>query len=321
MRESVDPTYSTPYTPPDYDLDGQEPPDPWFPPDIPDPAPPQPAKRRIRVRYLAFLALRIIASLFVTVTVSLVGMTLPYRWHEMEDTPFMRDNAQQPVIYEWVDLDHISRNALAAAIVLEDIDFGSRVMAFNIGKFIDTAREHMAGHNPDGGSTIPQQLVKNMYLSEDRSAWRKAPEALLSMAMSFTVSDRRIMELYMNYAQFGPRIYGVCAASWYYFNSPPWDMTEYHAAQLMAILPLPSEARRAVGGGLYVLGEKSSAEFNWKVYTKAPNDLAFVGGYKPLMERMGIDDDAADHADSRGEGSCSTMPAGIKALLESEGAR
>ncbi|MBM4644778.1 hypothetical protein GS464_20170 [Rhodococcus hoagii] len=85
--------------------------------------------------------------------------------------------------------------------------------------------------------------------AETRSAWRKGVEAGLSMSMALSLSDRRVIELYMNYVQLGPKLYGVCAASWYYFDSPPWLMTEYQAAQLMAVLPLPSLARRADGGG------------------------------------------------------------------------
>ncbi|MBM4644779.1 glycosyl transferase [Rhodococcus hoagii] len=181
-------------------------------------------------------------------TVVSFAMALALRAYTPDDTAFMRANPG--AIHEWVDLDHISRYPIAAAVVYEDVEFGRRTGAFDVGKFVGTAQSYMGGqHDIVGGSTIHQQLAKNLWLSETRSAWRKGVEAGLSMSMALSLSDRRVIELYMNYVQLGPKLYGVCAASWYYFDSPPWLMTEYQAAQLMAVLPLPSLARRADGAG------------------------------------------------------------------------
>lgn len=266
-----------------------------------------------------WFALKILLVLIVTVTVAAVALTLPLRWHSPGETEFMRANPTQPVVQQWVDLKHMSRYPLATVIVLEDVDFGDRALAFDVPAFIDTAKRHMNGEEVDGGSTIPQQLVKNIYLSENKSAWRKAPEALLAMTFNAFVPEARQMELYFNYAQFGPNLYGLCAASWYYFNTPPWSLSEFQSAQLVSVLTFPSEARRAKEGGIYVLGPKSSAVFNYKVYEKAPNDLAWVGGYEPLMERIGIEDTASDHSGERDEDSCSSMPAIVRDLLVSDG--
>lgn len=168
----------------------------------------------------AVFALKILLALIVTVTVATVAVTLPLRWWETGESQFMRDNPTQPVVQQWVDLKHMSRYPLATVIVLEDVDFGNRALAFDPGFFLETAKKHMSGEDVDGGSTIPQQLVKNIYLSEDRSAWRKGPEALLAMTFNAFVPEARQLELYFNYAQFGPNLYGLCAASWYYFNTP-----------------------------------------------------------------------------------------------------
>ncbi|MCS4257988.1 membrane peptidoglycan carboxypeptidase [Rhodococcus erythropolis] len=62
----------------------------------------------------------------------------------------------------------------------------------------------------------------------------------MATEFSYSMSDQRILELYLNYAQFGPGLYGVCAASWYYFNTPPWFMSEYNANQLSGVLPRPA---------------------------------------------------------------------------------
>ncbi|NIL77128.1 biosynthetic peptidoglycan transglycosylase [Rhodococcus sp. B10] len=239
--------------------------------------------------------------------------------YEPGETAFM--HANEPYVHQWVDLDHISRYPIAAALVLEDVDMGNRVNAFDVGRFVGTAQSYLGGQSDiDGGSTIPQQLVKNLYFSPDRSAWRKAGEAFIALPFAWTVSDSRMLEMYLNYAQFGPKLYGICAAAWYYFDTPPWSLTQLQGSQLMAVVRLPSEARRVEGGGIYVLGENSDADFRDRVYNRVPRDLAFLGGYKPLMESVGIDDDASDH-EHIGENSCSAMPADVEELLVAEGVR
>ncbi|MBM4646566.1 glycosyl transferase [Rhodococcus hoagii] len=250
-------------------------------------------------------------------TVVSFAMALALRAYTPDDTAFMRANPG--AIHEWVDLDHISRYPIAAAVVYEDVEFGRRTGAFDVGKFVGTAQSYMGGqHDIVGGSTIHQQLAKNLWLSETRSAWRKGVEAGLSMSMALSLSDRRVIELYMNYVQLGPKLYGVCAASWYYFDSPPWLMTEYQAAQLMAVLPLPSLARRADGGGMYVAGDADLQDwFYRKVYRVAPHGIAAMGGYRKIMDQIGIPDDASDH-EHTGAHSCSTMPDQVRTILGGE---
>ena len=68
--------------------------------------------------------------------------------------------------------------------------------------------------------------------------------ALRDAAVTGTLPDRRVLELYVNYAQFGPHLYGICAASWYYFGEPPWSMTAYQSAQLMGVLQMSAATAR-----------------------------------------------------------------------------
>lgn len=279
----------------------------------PEPEPESPPRRR-----LWLLWLRRVVVLWLVLVIGLFAFCAGHNVVTPTSTAFMRANPH-PVVYQWVDLDHISRYPIAAALVLEDVDMGNRVNAFDFGKFVGTAESYLGGQSDiEGGSTIPQQLVKNLYFSDSRSAWRKAGEALVSIPFAWTVSDSRMLELYMNYAQFGPRLYGICAASWYYFDSPPWSLTQFQGSQLAAIVRLPSEARRADGGGVYVLGPHSDADFRDRVYKRVPLDLEAVGGYKPLMATVGIDDSASDH-EHTGKKSCSTMPAGVAALRSADG--
>ncbi|MFI8696750.1 transglycosylase domain-containing protein [Dietzia maris] len=248
-----------------------------------------------------------------------LSMPASLRWFTPESTAFM--DRQPDPIHQFVTTNHISRHLFASAMVLEDAEIGERSGAFDLVTFAETAQRYIAGENVVGGSTIHQQLVKNLYLSPERSASRKAIEALISVATATFVPEDRIMELYVNFAQFGPNIYGVCAATWYYFDSPPWYVSEFQAAQLMGVLPFPSEARRAEGGGMYVVGSEAiQNSYLDRVYNRAPGGLAYRGGYQPLMDQVGIVGDASDY-EHVGPDSCSTIPPAVQELLASEDAK
>lgn len=159
--------------------------------------------------------------------------------------------AAAPVIYQFVSLDHMSRFLLASTIAHEDEQLGSRAGAFDWADLQARAEAFIRDEPDPSGSTIPQQLVKNMFLWEERenpTAVRKALDAGLATQYGYTLDDKRVLELSLNYAQFG--LYGACAASWYYFDTPPSNLPEYPSAQLMGVLPPPDHVRRAPHGGI-----------------------------------------------------------------------
>ena len=90
-----------------------------------------------------------------------------------------------------------------------------------------------------GGSTITQQLAKNLYLSPARTPWRKAREWLIARRLERNLSKERILELYVNVVEFGRRTYGVEAASHRYFGKTAAALTPLEAATLAAMLPSP----------------------------------------------------------------------------------
>jgi monofunctional biosynthetic peptidoglycan transglycosylase len=90
-----------------------------------------------------------------------------------------------------------------------------------------------------GASTITQQLAKNLYLSPSRNPFRKLKEAVLAKRLEWALSKERILELYLNVAEFGPGIWGVEAASQVYFNKPASRLSRGEAAALAAVLPSP----------------------------------------------------------------------------------
>jgi monofunctional biosynthetic peptidoglycan transglycosylase len=92
-----------------------------------------------------------------------------------------------------------------------------------------------------GASTISQQTVKNLFLSNERSFLRKWHELILTWQMEQRLEKDRILELYLNVAQFGPGIFGVQAASYYYWGQPVWRINPRQAAELAACLPSPTQ--------------------------------------------------------------------------------
>jgi monofunctional biosynthetic peptidoglycan transglycosylase len=90
-----------------------------------------------------------------------------------------------------------------------------------------------------GGSTITQQLAKNLFLSPDRSYFRKAREAMITVVLEALLSKRRILEIYLNVVEWGNGIYGAEAASQHYFERPASDLSRAEAARLASMLHRP----------------------------------------------------------------------------------
>jgi monofunctional biosynthetic peptidoglycan transglycosylase len=285
------------------------PPAPVRPVDRPRATVPTPRRRHrfLRRLFVALLLLQLV----------LAGLIVSLRWWSPPRTAFMVESGG-PVTYQHVSLDHVSRFLLAAVIAHEDQQLGTRTGAFTPGEFAKRAEAYLSGSTDPSGSTIPQQLAKNVFLWPHQDPLRKGVEAVLSSEMALAISDQRMLELYVNYAQFGPGLYGICAATWFYFGEPPWDMTQYQAAQLMGVLPDPDRVRRAAGGGLDIgpTADPSAVELiNGAANNHVPRELAGMGGWERAVATVGIHDTAADHAADRGADSCSTMPPSVAELI------
>jgi monofunctional biosynthetic peptidoglycan transglycosylase len=240
------------------------------------------------------------------------------RWWTPPRTAYMLEG-DSPVTYQYVSLNHVSRYFLAATIAHEDEQLGSRSGAFTWSEFRSRAQAWLTGAPDPTGSTIPQQLAKNVFLWPHQDPVRKAVEAWLATGMSYELPRQRVLELYISYAQFGPRLYGVCAASWYYFGEPPWDMTQYQADQLMGVLPDPDRVRRAPRGGIDLGPTADPAAvnlINGAANVHVPRELAGMGGWRAAVATVGIHDTAAAHRPAAGSAdSCSSMPAAVEARL------
>ena len=144
--------------------------------------------------------------------------------------------------YEFVPLSEISVNFLHAVIAAEDSRFYEH-HGFDWEAIQLAAEEDMEGKHMRGGSTITQQLVKNLFFGTGRSFLRKGVEFTLVPVAEFALGKRRILELYMNVVEWGPAIYGAEAASRYWYRAPARTLDREQSARLAAILPLPLKRR------------------------------------------------------------------------------
>jgi monofunctional biosynthetic peptidoglycan transglycosylase len=135
---------------------------------------------------------------------------------------------------EWADWDEIAPVMARAAVAAEDANFCLH-WGFDMAA-IRTALEEGRGR---GASTITQQTVKNVYLWHGRNWTRKALEAVITPAVEAFWPKRRILEVYLNVAEFGEGVFGIKAAAAVYFQVEPGALTPVQAARLAAILPDP----------------------------------------------------------------------------------
>jgi monofunctional biosynthetic peptidoglycan transglycosylase len=143
------------------------------------------------------------------------------------------------VAWTWTPYAAISADLKRAVVVAEDINFFSHG-GFDFGEVQNALTDAVRDRElPRGASTITQQVAKNLWLSPSRNPWRKAKEAILSWQLERTLSKRRILELYLNVAEFGPGVYGAGAASQRYFGRSADGLGPAEAAALAAGLPMP----------------------------------------------------------------------------------
>ena len=142
--------------------------------------------------------------------------------------------------YRWVDFDEISPHVAIAVVASEDQKF-PRHTGFDFDAIADALEDSADGGPMRGASTISQQVAKNLFLWPGRSFVRKAIEAYFTVMLEALWPKRRILEVYLNVAEFGPGVFGVGAASARYFGKPPGRLDREEAARLAAVLPAPRQ--------------------------------------------------------------------------------
>ena len=212
---------------------------------------------RALARWLLLLAVALLAlQVFFILRIALMAVIAP------ESTSFQRSEAWR-IAHEgkqglrwsqqWVPYARISDNLKRAVIASEDDGFAShegvdwdaieQAWQRNAKAEAQAARRLQAGRNRPpkivGGSTITQQLAKNLFLSGERTLVRKGQEIVLTFALEMLLSKERILEIYLNSVEWGEGVFGAEAAARHYYRKSASQLTPFEAARLAVMLPRP----------------------------------------------------------------------------------
>jgi monofunctional biosynthetic peptidoglycan transglycosylase len=197
------------------------------------------------LRALVWLAVIFIA-LSVLAVLSLRWINPPFSafMAEARLAAWMSRDANYASHHSWVDLDRISPNLPLAVVASEDQKFPEH-WGFDVEAIEKAYALNQHSHKVRGASTISQQVAKNLYLWSGRSYFRKGLEAYFTVLIEVLWPKRRILEMYLNIAEFGYGTYGAEAAAQRFFHIPASRLSRADAAVLAAVLPSPERLSAA----------------------------------------------------------------------------
>jgi len=164
-------------------------------------------------------------------------------------TAYMRADPTGHVKYRWMPIEKISPYLREAVVIAEDDQFFQHP-GYDWRAIKEAARVNMRrGRFSRGGSTITMQLARNLYLSPEKSLFRKLKEFVIALKLERTLSKQRILELYLNVVEWGNGVYGAEAAAEHYFGKSAQYLSKGEAAYLASILPRPRFYDRRRGSG------------------------------------------------------------------------
>lgn len=230
-------------------------------------------------RPLALLLVCLLAlQLYFGLRIVLMNVIAP------QSTTFQRSEAWRLLLekqriewsQQWVDDDRIAAHLKRAVIASEDagfaehsgVEWDSIEKAWEKNVRNEARAERIAAAAPQskaakrapkviGGSTISQQLAKNLFLSGERTLARKAQELVLTLALETLLSKRRILEIYLNSVEWGEGLFGAQAAARHYFRTDAAKLGVYESARLAVMLPAPKRFEKNPGSG-YVQGRAAT---------------------------------------------------------------
>ncbi len=200
-----------------------------------------------RARRARRWGVRVLAWALVAAALATVVPVVALRWIDPPVSAFMMERRVEgllwpsrrvPIEYHWTPLDRISEDMRLAVIASEDQRFLEHG-GFDLDAIRRAIDERERGRRLRGASTISQQVAKNLFLWSGRSFFRKALEAGFTVLIESFWSKRRILEVYLNVAEFGDGVYGAGAASRHFYGVAPARLTRHESAILAAVLPSP----------------------------------------------------------------------------------
>jgi monofunctional biosynthetic peptidoglycan transglycosylase len=204
-------------------------------------------KRRRRIARLIGYVLGAAVAVFVAVQAWFFFHIAYWTRADPQETSFMarrleemhKKNPKAALVHRWVDYPRISPNLKRAVIAAEDAKFIDHEGFDWEGIQRALERNQKRGKLVAGGSTISQQLAKNLFLSGERSVVRKGQEAIITIMLEAIMEKRRILEIYLNVAEWGEGVFGAEAAARHYFGTNAANLSAWQAARLAAMLPRP----------------------------------------------------------------------------------
>lgn len=163
---------------------------------------------------------------------------VPTAFMEYRQDEWASENREVTLHQRWVGFSEISPNVIKAVLIGEDDKFWNHD-GFDVKGMEQALERSLEKGRIAGGSTISQQLAKNLYLSPSKNPVRKVKEAILTWRIENTLTKRRILEIYLNVAEWGDGIFGIEAAARHYYHKSAKNLTAQEAARLAAVLPNP----------------------------------------------------------------------------------
>ncbi|WP_296404771.1 monofunctional biosynthetic peptidoglycan transglycosylase [Psychrobacter sp.] len=187
--------------------------------------------------------------LVVAFYVSVAGLLLLWKSQPIDNTMFMLSHRLSggEVRQTWVDYENIAKSAKQAAIVSEDSRFVTHHGFDMDGIEAAMKKNENSGKVAAGGSTITQQLAKNLFLTSHRSYVRKVLEASITVMIEGMWDKQRILTAYLNVAEFGNGIFGIEEAAKHYFNKPASKLNKNESALLISMLTNPKYFEKHMG--------------------------------------------------------------------------
>ncbi|WP_415914207.1 monofunctional biosynthetic peptidoglycan transglycosylase [Paraburkholderia sp. J12] len=206
----------------------------------------QAARRPGALRWAAYVG-SVFAIAWIALQVFYFAQIALWNFVDPQSTAFMRTDEAQlgaghpgfSIQHQWVPYEQISRNLKRAIIASEDANFVN-----NNGYETDAIlqaweKNKQRGRIVRGGSTISQQLARNLFLSREKSYIRKGQELIITWMLETLLDKERIFEIYLNSVEWGNGVYGAEAAAHYYYGTSAAKLTAWQAARLAVMLPRP----------------------------------------------------------------------------------
>lgn len=222
------------------------------------------------------LALGAVLLAFALVQGWFLAHVLWWRSHDPAMTSFMQirlnelreHDPQATLEHRWVPYERISTHLKRAVVAAEDDAFMDHYGFDWTGIQRAIERNRSRGERASGGSTITQQLAKNLFLSPSRSYVRKAQEAVIAMMIEATWSKRRILEVYLNVVEWGDGVFGAEAAARHHYGIAADRLGPVEATQMAVMLPNPRRYEEVFGPRLSAIAESVRARMR---YTRIPD--------------------------------------------------